>query len=43
VLEGLVTGQASRAALAKGVITLASQWMQFVRTRCDRGKGVKPR
>ncbi len=42
-LDRLVTGQKSRASLSRGVIAFAKQWMTFVRNRCDRGKGVKPR
>ena len=39
----MVTGQTSRASLARGVIDFAKQWMKFVLERCDRGKGTKPR
>ncbi len=42
-LDRLVTGQRLRAALAKGVVQFAVQWMNFVLVRCDRGKGTKPR
>ena len=42
-LDKLVTGQGSRKQLSRGIISFAKQWMTFVRLRCDRGKGEKPR
>ncbi|XP_059082749.1 mitogen-activated protein kinase kinase kinase 4-like isoform X4 [Tigriopus californicus] len=42
-LDRLVTGQSSRTALSKGVISFSRQWMNFVLTRCERGRGIKPR
>ncbi|XP_069698248.1 mitogen-activated protein kinase kinase kinase 4 isoform X1 [Periplaneta americana] len=38
----LVTGEA-REKLARGMISFAQQWMQFVKERCDRGRGLRPR
>ena len=38
----LVTGDA-REKLARGMISFAQQWMQFVKERCERGRGLRPR
>ncbi|XP_046668150.1 mitogen-activated protein kinase kinase kinase 4 isoform X3 [Homalodisca vitripennis] len=38
----LVTG-GSRSQLAQRLISFAQLWMTFVRTRCERGRGLRPR
>lgn len=38
----LVTGDA-REKLVCGMISFAQQWMQFVKERCERGRGLRPR
>jgi hypothetical protein len=38
----LVTGDA-REKLARGMISFAQQWMHFVKERCERGRGLRPR
>jgi hypothetical protein len=37
-----VTGDA-REKLARGMISFALQWMHFVKERCERGRGLRPR
>ncbi|XP_076648503.1 mitogen-activated protein kinase kinase kinase 4 isoform X2 [Halictus rubicundus] len=32
-----------KAVLARGLVTFALLWMEFVRTRCERGRGLRPR
>ncbi|XP_076227046.1 mitogen-activated protein kinase kinase kinase 4 isoform X3 [Nomia melanderi] len=32
-----------KAALARGLVAFALLWMEFVRTRCERGRGLRPR
>ncbi|XP_012527808.1 mitogen-activated protein kinase kinase kinase 4 isoform X2 [Monomorium pharaonis] len=32
-----------KAILARGLVSFALLWMEFVRTRCDRGRGLRPR
>ena len=41
-LPKLVTGY-SRYKVGPGMIHLAQQWMRFVRDRCERGRGLRPR
>ncbi|XP_015440296.1 PREDICTED: mitogen-activated protein kinase kinase kinase 4, partial [Dufourea novaeangliae] len=31
------------AVLARGIVSFALLWMEFVRTRCERGRGLRPR
>ncbi|XP_026827017.1 mitogen-activated protein kinase kinase kinase 4 isoform X1 [Ooceraea biroi] len=31
-----------KAALARGLVSFALLWMEFVRTRCERGRGLRP-
>jgi hypothetical protein len=38
----LVTGDAHEK-LARGMISFAQQWMHFVKERCERGRGLRPR
>ncbi|XP_067008813.2 mitogen-activated protein kinase kinase kinase 4 isoform X2 [Anabrus simplex] len=38
----IVTGGA-RCKLSLGLISFAHQWMMFVKERCERGKGTRPR
>lgn len=38
----LVTG-GSKAQLARGLISFAQHWMSFVKHRCERGRGLRPR
>nr|CAD7412373.1 unnamed protein product [Timema poppensis] len=38
----LVTGKA-RCKLTRGMISFAQQWMIFVKERCERGRGLRPR
>ncbi|XP_049939411.1 mitogen-activated protein kinase kinase kinase 4 isoform X1 [Schistocerca serialis cubense] len=38
----LVTGEV-RTELSHGLICFAQQWMKFVRERCERGRGLRPR
>eukprot|EP00095_Tigriopus_kingsejongensis_P011134 maker-scaffold1161_size58349-snap-gene-0.7 protein:Tk11134 transcript:maker-scaffold1161_size58349-snap-gene-0.7-mRNA-1 annotation:"hypothetical protein CAPTEDRAFT_214311" len=42
-LDRLVTGQSQRNSLAQGVLSFSKQWMKFVLSRCERGRGLKPR
>lgn len=32
-----------KAILARGLVLFALLWMEFVRTRCERGRGLRPR
>ncbi|XP_070165068.1 mitogen-activated protein kinase kinase kinase 4 isoform X4 [Polyergus mexicanus] len=32
-----------KAILARGLVSFALLWMEFVRTRCERGRGLRPR
>ncbi|XP_029049394.1 mitogen-activated protein kinase kinase kinase 4 [Osmia bicornis bicornis] len=32
-----------KAVLARGLVSFAFLWMEFVRTRCERGRGLRPR
>ncbi|XP_011882090.1 PREDICTED: mitogen-activated protein kinase kinase kinase 4 isoform X2 [Vollenhovia emeryi] len=32
-----------KAILAQGLVSFALLWMEFVRTRCERGRGLRPR
>ncbi|XP_078047045.1 mitogen-activated protein kinase kinase kinase 4 isoform X1 [Augochlora pura] len=32
-----------KAVLARGLVIFALLWMEFVRTRCERGRGLRPR
>ncbi|XP_029172892.1 mitogen-activated protein kinase kinase kinase 4 isoform X2 [Nylanderia fulva] len=32
-----------KAILARGLMSFALLWMEFVRTRCERGRGLRPR
>lgn len=32
-----------KALLARGLVSFALLWMEFVRTRCERGRGLRPR
>ncbi|XP_025161131.1 mitogen-activated protein kinase kinase kinase 4 isoform X1 [Harpegnathos saltator] len=32
-----------KAVLARGLVSFALLWMEFVRTRCERGRGLRPR
>lgn len=38
----LMTG-GSKAQLARGLISFAQHWMSFVKHRCERGRGLRPR
>lgn len=38
----LITGEA-KAQLARGMIEFSKLWMKFVRERCERGRGLRPR
>lgn len=38
----LMTG-GSKTQLARGLISLAQHWMSFVKHRCERGRGLRPR
>ncbi|XP_033609208.1 mitogen-activated protein kinase kinase kinase 4 isoform X3 [Cryptotermes secundus] len=38
----LVTGDAHEK-LARGMVSFAQQWMCFVKDRCERGRGLRPR
>ncbi|XP_066591714.1 mitogen-activated protein kinase kinase kinase 4 [Prorops nasuta] len=35
--------QDEKAILARGLVSFALLWMKFVRTRCERGRGCRPR
>ena len=41
-LTRLISGD-MRARLAQTIVEFANQWMKFVTTKCEKGKGVKPR
>lgn len=32
-----------KAILARGLVSFAFLWMEFVKTRCERGRGLRPR
>ncbi|KAG7211833.1 hypothetical protein KM043_011058 [Ampulex compressa] len=35
--------QEEKALLARGLVSFALLWMEFVKTRCERGRGLRPR
>lgn len=36
-------GLEEKAVLARSLVSFALLWMEFVRTRCERGRGLRPR
>lgn len=39
----MLFGVEEKALLARGLVSFALLWMEFVRTRCERGRGLRPR
>ncbi|XP_040576869.1 mitogen-activated protein kinase kinase kinase 4 isoform X3 [Lepeophtheirus salmonis] len=42
-LDRFVTGEKARTCMVKGLIDFSKQWMRFVISRCEKGRGIKPR